>query len=233
MSEQTCTKSATATVLKQMLLEQPLQKISIKDIAEAAGISRNTFYYHFKDKFELVHWIFCQDLNAHIPRFNNFLNLNESFISMCQFMYDDRPFYYPCLLYKGPHSLYEYMYGYYESLIAQNTHFHSAENSILLNKTEHRLLCMMKTHALIGYLEEWVASGMDDSFIKEASALKYILDYVESPILHLRDARRQRGRHPMDKLSEYAARERRAYNKRLLNGKIELSFNKPLLNGKP
>ena len=43
------TKRALEASLKKLLLQKPLDKITINDIAEDCGISRMTFYYHFKD----------------------------------------------------------------------------------------------------------------------------------------------------------------------------------------
>ena len=35
---------------------KPLSKITVTDITEDCGISRMTFYYHFKDIYDLVEW---------------------------------------------------------------------------------------------------------------------------------------------------------------------------------
>ena len=51
------TKRALEASLKKLLLEKPLTKIAINDIAEDCGISRMTFYCHFKDIYELVAWM--------------------------------------------------------------------------------------------------------------------------------------------------------------------------------
>ncbi len=50
------TKRALEESLKHMLLKKPLDKISISDITNDCGISRMTFYYHFKDIYDLVEW---------------------------------------------------------------------------------------------------------------------------------------------------------------------------------
>ena len=44
-----------------MLLEKPLNKITINDITEDCGVNRMTFYYHFKDIYDLVDWILAED----------------------------------------------------------------------------------------------------------------------------------------------------------------------------
>ena len=55
------TKRALEASLKKLLLQKPLNKITISDIAEDCGISRMTFYYHFKDIYDLVEWACVED----------------------------------------------------------------------------------------------------------------------------------------------------------------------------
>ncbi len=50
------TKRALEESLKNLLWEKPLSKITVTDITEDCGISRMTFYYHFKDIYDLVDW---------------------------------------------------------------------------------------------------------------------------------------------------------------------------------
>ena len=54
------TKRALEASLKKLLLEKPLNKITVTDICEDCGISRMTFYYHFQDIYDLVEWS-CQE----------------------------------------------------------------------------------------------------------------------------------------------------------------------------
>ena len=55
------TKRALEDSLKRMLLKKSLDKITISDIAEDCGINRMTFYYHFKDIYDLVEWSCIED----------------------------------------------------------------------------------------------------------------------------------------------------------------------------
>ena len=56
------TKKAIEASLKNLLLKKPFDKITINDIAEDCGISRMTFYYHFKDIYDLVEWACEEDV---------------------------------------------------------------------------------------------------------------------------------------------------------------------------
>lgn len=52
------TKLWIAGTMKKLMEKKPLEKIRVKEICEAAEIERPTFYYHFKDKYDLVAWMF-------------------------------------------------------------------------------------------------------------------------------------------------------------------------------
>lgn len=56
------TKQILAESLKKLMLHHSFEKITIKDITDAAGFIRPTFYNHFKDKYDLVEWIFTEEI---------------------------------------------------------------------------------------------------------------------------------------------------------------------------
>lgn len=47
-----------ADALKRCMKRAPLEKVTAGEIAEECGTSRQTFYRHFKDKYDLVNWYF-------------------------------------------------------------------------------------------------------------------------------------------------------------------------------
>lgn len=54
---QNMTKNALKASLEKLLAKKPLDKITINDLTSDCGISRMTFYYHFKDIYDLVEWV--------------------------------------------------------------------------------------------------------------------------------------------------------------------------------
>ena len=54
------TKIWIADTVKKLLVQKPIEKIRVTEICRAAEIERPTFYYHFKDKYELMAWIFFE-----------------------------------------------------------------------------------------------------------------------------------------------------------------------------
>lgn len=52
------TKKEIISTFLTLLEQKPLSKITVKNIVEACGINRNTFYYYYKDIYDLVDDIF-------------------------------------------------------------------------------------------------------------------------------------------------------------------------------
>lgn len=47
---------------KELAIKQPIEKITIKEITDKAGVIRPTFYNHFQDKYEVLEWIINKEL---------------------------------------------------------------------------------------------------------------------------------------------------------------------------
>ena len=58
MPDSNITKNALAAAMKSLMEKTPFSKISVGDICEVCQMNRKSFYYHFKDKYDLVNWIF-------------------------------------------------------------------------------------------------------------------------------------------------------------------------------
>ena len=59
------TQSAITDAFGAMLERMPFDKITVSGIIKECGISRNTFYYHFRDLYDLLdHWL-DQEISAY------------------------------------------------------------------------------------------------------------------------------------------------------------------------
>lgn len=56
------TKQRLADSLKTLMQQRSFEKITIQNITDAAGFIRPTFYNHFQDKYQVVEWIFEQEV---------------------------------------------------------------------------------------------------------------------------------------------------------------------------
>ena len=86
------TKRALEQSLKNLLLQKPLTKITINDIAEDCGINRMTFYYHFKDIYDLVEWSCMEDARKALEEKDTYDTWQQGFLQIFEAMRKNKPF---------------------------------------------------------------------------------------------------------------------------------------------
>ena len=161
MPDANITKQALATSLKKNMLEKPFEKISVIDICEGCGMNRKSFYYHFKDKYDLVNWIFYTDfiLLASNRSYEDGWDLIRT---VAELFYNDRDFYRGALEIEGQNSFRDY---FYESVAPIMSLFMqdlgSDEKQISINNR-------YMSDAFLAILYRWIKSGQDqdpDAFV--------------------------------------------------------------------
>ena len=104
MADSVITKKALAGALKELLNEEPFSKISIGDICERCGMNRKSFYYHFKDKYDLVNWIFDYEFDVY-PKLHAHVKGNWRFLEeLCDYLYENKGYYRKILKITGQNS---------------------------------------------------------------------------------------------------------------------------------
>lgn len=73
-------KKQMADSLKRLMGQKSLQKITIQEIADDCGINRYTFYYHFKDIYDLLAWMFEEEALSLIKKSDNCLTWEDGFL---------------------------------------------------------------------------------------------------------------------------------------------------------
>ena len=86
------TKQALEVSLKQMMLKKPLDKITIRDITEECGISRMTFYYHFKDIYDLVEWACVEVAPQALQGKKTYDTWQEGLLQIFEAVLENKPF---------------------------------------------------------------------------------------------------------------------------------------------
>ena len=54
-------KRQICTVLKELMTQKPLNRITVAEIMRGCGMARQHFYYHFDDVYDAVRWIFEEE----------------------------------------------------------------------------------------------------------------------------------------------------------------------------
>ena len=92
------TKKVIAYSLKDLMKTKDFQKISIKEIMEHADYRRQTFYDHFADKYELLDWIYQQEITEIIEHFISYEHWTKIISRMLHYFEKNLFFYEKALL---------------------------------------------------------------------------------------------------------------------------------------
>ena len=87
------TKRALVASLKELMAEKPLDKITVTDLTEHCGVNRMTFYYHFKDIYDLVEWACVEEATRALAGKKTYDTWQQGFLQILQSLQKDKVFY--------------------------------------------------------------------------------------------------------------------------------------------
>jgi len=108
MAESNITKKALAQTLKKLMCKKRVSQISISEICDGCSLNRKSFYYHFKDKYDLVNWIFDTEIAEALSEDKTLPS--ERLSILCTYFYDNKAFYRKALSEVGQNSFSEHFH---------------------------------------------------------------------------------------------------------------------------
>ena len=150
------TRQMLAQALKELMKTSPLEKISVNDIVEHAGVGRNTFYYHFEDKFDLVNWYFQSGATQFLVTRGHYASWSTLLTDLEEYLLQNKTFYVNALAYTGQNCLQEYVFHYLSEMFGQRL------LSLVPSATERdcQFTGNYLSGAMLGLLQPWVRNGM-------------------------------------------------------------------------
>ena len=86
------TKRALEASLKELLRHKPLDKITVSDLTDHCGVNRMTFYYHFKDIYDLIEWCCVEDAKKALEGKKTYDTWQQGFLQIFEAVLDNKPF---------------------------------------------------------------------------------------------------------------------------------------------
>ena len=158
MSKSDLTKRRIATGMKEMLKDQSFEDISIESLTKYTNISRNTFYYHFKDKYDVINWIFYSDITPIVTKTYTLTNWTEGLIMLCDYMQQNKEFYIKVLHVSGQNSFTESLLDFYKHLVYNL--IKSTGGSKLFSEEHINIISDFYAFGLTGIIVNWAKHDM-------------------------------------------------------------------------
>lgn len=167
------TKKAIEASLKNLLLKKPFDKITINDIAEDCGISRMTFYYHFKDIYDLVEWACEEEAKKILEGKDDYKTWTQGFLNLFEEVLKNKPFILNVYRSVGREQVENYLYKIVYDLLL-NVVEEKAQGMTVRDEDKEFIADFYK-YAFVGLMLDWVKNGMKEDPHKIVKKVEFLL----------------------------------------------------------
>lgn len=175
MKGQPRTERVIAAAMKQLMQQKYLEDISVGEIIAESKISRNTFYYHFRDKYDLVNWIFRSEVPFAADTLSEG-NWQETLYRTCAYLRENRAFYTNALRLTGQNSLQEYLIAYLTAQMHDEFYRAAKARHHAVPEKELEFAARFYAYAVVGLVAQWARDGMREDFATYGESLRRVLN---------------------------------------------------------
>ncbi|MCI8775523.1 MAG: TetR family transcriptional regulator [Lachnospiraceae bacterium] len=152
------TKYALEASLKKLLLQKPLDKVTINDLTSDCGISRMAFYYHFKDIYDLVEWICLEDATRALQGKKTYDSWQEGLRQIFEVVLENKPFilnvYHSVSREQIENYLYKLTYGLFIDVVEEKA------DGIQISEVDKKFIADFYKYSFVGIMLDWIKQGM-------------------------------------------------------------------------
>lgn len=155
------TKEAIVSVFYDLIQNKSFEKITVRDIVEECGVNRKTFYYYFKDIYDLVEYIFRTEMENYISALPEDNTLEESVSGIFELVEKNKKAVYH-LNSSNDGELKKYIYGALHDTIKKKYRSVASESGV--SERDFNLLCEVFVMAFSGMVSTWLRNGMNPEY---------------------------------------------------------------------
>lgn len=166
------TKNALEESLKKFLLQKPLDKITISDLTTDCGISRMAFYYHFKDIYDLVDWIFLEMASEFLEGKETYDTWQQGFTQILYGVLRNRRLIMNAYNSLSHEQVERFLYALTYDLLLGVVEEEAVDVSI--REEDKKFIIDFYKYAFVGFMIDWIKKGMKEqpeAFIEKLSVL--------------------------------------------------------------
>ena len=114
-----------ARSMKECMKHASVEAITVKQITENCGLTRQTFYRNFLDKYDLINWYFDKLLTKSFEHMGQGKTIYEALVKKFTYIQEEQTFFATAFRYDSQNSLrehdFELILAFYEKLIKEKT----------------------------------------------------------------------------------------------------------------
>ncbi|EOO14867.1 MULTISPECIES: dihydroxyacetone kinase transcriptional activator DhaS [Bacillus cereus group] len=158
MTSSIISKKIIANSLKYLMETESFHKISVSDIMLHCQMRRQTFYYHFKDKFELLSWIYKEETKENIIDFLDYETWENIFDLLFDYFYENQKFYRNAFKVIEQNSFNHYLFEHTKNLYMKIIDELSMSCRFSLSDETKNTIASFYSHGFVGTIKDWIES---------------------------------------------------------------------------
>ena len=158
------TKLALEASLKKLLLHKKIDKITINDLTADCGISRMSFYYHFKDIYDLVEWVCVEDGKRALQDKKTYNTWQEGMQQIFEAVMENKTFILNVYSAVSREKIESYLNKLTYQLIADVVEERCT--GIDLAEENKEFIAEFYKYGFVGVMLDWIGRGMKDDYKK-------------------------------------------------------------------
>ena len=119
------TKYKLARAMKECMKVTSVENITVKQITEKCGLTRQTFYRNFQDKYDLINWYFDKLLAKSFEHMGQGRTVYDALVKKFTYIQEEQTFFAAAFRYDEQNSLrqhdFELILEFYETIICEKT----------------------------------------------------------------------------------------------------------------
>ena len=125
-------KYRLARAMKECMKSASVENITVRQITEQCGLTRQTFYRNFLDKYDLINWYFDKLLVKSFEHMGQGKTVYDALVKKFSYIQEEQTFFAAAFRYDNQNSLrehdFELILDFYENLIREKTGKKPEEN---------------------------------------------------------------------------------------------------------
>ena len=167
------TKRALEASLKKLLLQKPLNKITINDITEDCGVNRIMSYYHFKDIYDLVDWILMEDAAKTMEGRQSFDTWTEAFLDILHQVQENKVLVMNVYRSISREQVEQYLYKLLDPMLRE--FMERGMQGITVQDDDVQFIVDFYKYALVGMALEWIRKDMKEDPVRMTERLNTLI----------------------------------------------------------
>lgn len=166
-----------AESLKELSQTRPIEKITIKEITDKAGVIRPTFYNHFQDKYELMEWIITTELLQPMYPLIHAGMVTEAMVLMFTNIEKDKAFYSKAVKMEGVVTFHEIAIKCAKEMLVKIFTEMKGDKEPTHKWLTVDIIATYYAQSMCFAVEEWISSGYVLPPREMAEAYNYIISH--------------------------------------------------------